>query len=166
MVDADSVQRKQDGGRVSNSPSSGGSNTWAVAGRLTASGRPLFCNDPHLDIISLLAVWYEAVMETPELWIMGATVAGGPVFASGWNRNLAWGITYACADSEDLFVEECRDGRYLRSGRWHPFPVRKEEIRTRSGRSVPAAFYENENGWLAPRGREQHSRNRGTECFS
>ena len=129
-------------------PSPGGSNAWAVAGRLTASGRPLLCNDPHLDITSLPAVWYEAVLETPELWIMGATVAGGPAFASGWNRNLAWGVTYAHADSEDLFVEECRDGRFLRAGRWHPFPVRQEEIRTRSGRSVLAAVYESENGWL------------------
>ena len=135
--------------RVASPPSPGGSNAWAVAGRLTASGRPLLCNDPHLDITSLPAVWYEAVLETPELWIMGATVAGGPAFASGWNRNLAWGVTYACADCEDLFVEECRGGRFLRSGRWHPFPVRQEEIRTRSGRSVLAAFYESENGALA-----------------
>ena len=133
---------------VASPPSPGGSNAWAVAGRLTASGRPLLCNDPHLDITSLPAVWYEAVLETPELWIMGATVAGGPAFASGWNRNLAWGVTYAHADSEDLFVEECRDGRFLRAGRWHPFPVRQEEIRTRSGRSVLAAVYESENGWL------------------
>lgn len=136
------------GERVASPPSPGGSNAWAVAGGLTASGKPLLCNDPHLDITSLPAVWYEAVIETPELWVMGATVAGGPVFASGWNRSLAWGVTYAHADSEDLFVEECRDGRYLRSGRWHPFPVRQEEIRTRSGRSELAAFYESENGWL------------------
>ena len=135
--------------RVASPPPPGGSNAWAVAGRLTASGRPLLCNDPHLDITSLPAVWYEAVLETPELWIMGATVAGGPAFASGWNRNLAWGVTYAHADSEDLFVEECRGGRFLRAGRWHPFPVRQEEIRTRSGRSVLAAFYESENGALA-----------------
>jgi penicillin amidase len=139
---------RPDGARVASPPSPGGSNAWAVAGRLTASGTPLLCNDPHLDITSLPAVWYEAVLETPGLWIMGATVAGGPVFASGWNRNLAWGVTYAHADSEDLFVEECRDGRFLRAGRWHPFPVRQEEIRTRSGRSVLAAVYESENGWL------------------
>jgi len=136
-------------GRMASPPSPGGSNAWAVAGGLTASGEPLLCNDPHLDITSLPAVWYEAVLETPELWAMGATVAGGPVFASGWNRSLAWGVTYAHADSEDLFVEECRDGRFLRAGRWHPFPVRQEEIRTRSGRSELAAFYETENGWLS-----------------
>ena len=146
VVDTDAA--RPDRQRVASPPSPGGSNAWAVAGRLTASGRPLLCNDPHLDITSLPAVWYEAVLETPELWIMGATVAGGPAFASGWNRNLAWGVTYAHADSEDLFVEECRDGRFLRAGRWHPFPVRQEEIRTRSGRSVLAAVYESENGWL------------------
>ena len=140
---------RQDGERIVTAPSPGGSNAWAVAGGLTASGKPLLCNDPHLDITSLPAVWYEAVMETPELWVMGASVAGGPVFASGWNRNLAWGVTYAHVDSEDLFVEECRDGRFLRDGRWHPFPVRQEEIRTRSGRSELVAFHETENGALA-----------------
>lgn len=146
---AEAEAERPGGERIALPQSPGGSNAWAVAGGLTASGRPLLCNDPHLDITSLPAVWYEAVMETPELWVMGATVAGGPVFASGWNRNLAWGVTYAHADSEDLFVEECRDGRYLRGGRWHPFPVRQEEIRTRSGRSELAAFHETEHGALA-----------------
>ena len=127
----------------------GGSNAWAVTGRLTASGRPILCNDPHQDISRLPAVWYEAVLETPELWLMGATVPGGPAFASGWNRNLAWGVTFATADEEDLFVEECRDGRFLLDGRWHPFAVRQEEIGTRSGEAVPTAFYENDNGCLA-----------------
>ncbi len=146
---AGAAAARQDGERIATAPSPGGSNAWAVAGGLTASGKPLLCNDPHLDITSLPAVWYEAVMETPELWVMGASVAGGPVFASGWNRNLAWGVTYAHVDSEDLFVEECRDGRFLRDGRWHPFPVRQEEIRTRSGRSELVAFHETENGALA-----------------
>ena len=129
-------------------PAPGGSNAWAVAGSRTRSGRPMLCNDPHQDVTCLPAVWYEAVLETPELWVMGATVAGGPAFASGWNRDVAWGVTYATADCEDLFVEECRDGRYLRDGRWLPFSVRQEEIRTKSGNTVPAAFHETENGCL------------------
>lgn len=130
------------------SPARGGSNAWAVASKLTSSGQPILCNDPHQDISRLPAVWYEAVLETPELWIMGATVPGGPAFASGWNRSLSWGVTFATADEEDLFVEECRDGRFLRDGRWHPFGVRQEEIRTLSGVAVAAAFYENDNGCL------------------
>lgn len=127
----------------------GGSNSWAVAGTLTASGQPILCNDPHQDISCLPAVWYEAVLETPELWLMGATIPGGPVFASGWNRNLSWGVTFATADEEDLFVEECRDGRFLRDGLWYPFEVRQEELRIRSGKVLSAGFYENENGCLA-----------------
>ena len=135
--------------RVASPPPPGGSNAWAVAGRLTASGRPLLCNDPHLDITSLPAVWYEAVLETPELWIMGATVAGGPAFASGWNRNPGVGGHLRARGQRRSVRGGVSRRPFLRAGRWHPFPVRQEEIRTRSGRSVLAAFYESENGALA-----------------
>src|SRR5207249_9941244 len=35
-----------------------GSNNWAVAGSKTKSGRPILCNDPHLNLY-LPSLWYE-----------------------------------------------------------------------------------------------------------
>lgn len=35
-----------------------GSNNWAVAGEKTSSGKPILCNDPHLQL-DLPSIWYE-----------------------------------------------------------------------------------------------------------
>src|SRR5690606_993198 len=43
----------------------GGSNAWVVAGRKTASGRPILANDPHLPP-QAPAMWYLTRLRTPE----------------------------------------------------------------------------------------------------
>ena len=40
-----------------------GSNAWVLAGKLTASGKPILANDPHLDW-SLPAAWYQVHLES------------------------------------------------------------------------------------------------------
>ena len=35
-----------------------GSNNWAVSGSKTASGNPILCNDPHLNL-TLPSIWFE-----------------------------------------------------------------------------------------------------------
>ncbi len=96
---------------------SGGSNAWAVAGNLSASGAPLLANDPHLEINRLPAVIYEAHLAVGEERVTGASLPGLPGFVSGRNRHLAWGVTYSCIDTADFFVERCRDGTVERDGR-------------------------------------------------
>ena len=72
------------------------SNNWVLAGRKTASGQPFLCNDPHLEINRLPAVWYEAVLrwraQDGTHYAMGATFPGLPGVAIGRTRDLAWGI--------------------------------------------------------------------------
>ena len=126
----------------------GGSNNWAVSGKLTESGKPLFCNDPHLEISRLPSIWYEVIVDTPEAWFTGITVPGAPALASGWNGNYGWGITFTSADTEDFFIEKCREGKYLKDGKYHSFKERKEIIKTKKGRSIDFAVYENEHGFL------------------
>ena len=43
-------------------PAMGASNNWVIAGRLTASGKPLLANDPHLGL-NLPSTWYLARIE-------------------------------------------------------------------------------------------------------
>ena len=43
-------------------PAMGASNNWVIAGRLTASGKPLLANDPHLGL-DLPSTWYLARIE-------------------------------------------------------------------------------------------------------
>ncbi len=130
------------------SASGGASNNWAVSGRLSETSKPIFCNDPHLEISRLPSIWYEVVMDTPEMWCHGITVPGAPGFAAGWNGDLAWGITFTSADTEDFFIEECKNGSYLRDNKWFKFRERKEIIKTKKGRIISYPIYENDHGFL------------------
>ena len=110
----------------------GGSNAWAVAGSRTASGAPILANDPHLSP-GIPAPWYLAHLRTPDWGVAGASFVGGPVFPSGHNGRAAWGITAACTDSADLFIEQIgADGATVR-GAIGPEPLegRREEIAVR-----------------------------------
>ncbi len=90
-------------GRVT-SLSRAASNAWAVSGKLTASGKPLLANDPHLGL-EVPALWYLARISTPDDDIKGATVPGLPAFMLGQNRLIAWGFTNSGIDAQDLYVE-------------------------------------------------------------
>ena len=125
------------------------SNNWVLAGRRTASGKPLLANDPHLEGNRLPNVWQELVLRLDDRYAMGASMPGGPGIIVGRNRSLAWGATYSAGDSVDSWAERCRDGCCFRQPeQWVPFRQRKELIRRRRKPPVEVTFYENEHGLL------------------
>lgn len=75
-----------------------GSNSWAVAGRLTATGAALIANDMHLGQ-RVPPVWYQARLRTVSsaagaaLDLNGVTLPGAPVLVAGSNAHIAWGFT-------------------------------------------------------------------------
>ncbi len=71
---------------------------------MTASGKPLLANDPHLDA-HIPSTWYLAHMSAPDFDVIGATLPGTPAVALGRNRYIAWGATNVAADVEDLYRE-------------------------------------------------------------
>jgi penicillin G amidase len=81
-----------------------GSNNWVVDGTLTASGKPLLANDPHLGT-RLPSTWYLAHVSAGDFDVIGGTFPGTPAVALGRNRFIAWGATNVAADVEDLFRE-------------------------------------------------------------
>src|SRR5207245_9711876 len=81
-----------------------GSNNWVVDGTLTASGKPLLANDPHL-AARIPSIWYLAHLSAGDFDVAGATFPGTPVVALGRNRRIAWGATNVVADVEDLYRE-------------------------------------------------------------
>jgi penicillin amidase len=81
-----------------------GSNNWVVDGTLTASGKPLLANDPHLGT-RVPSTWYLAHLSAPDFEVIGATLPGAPAVALGRNRFIAWGATNVAADVEDLYIE-------------------------------------------------------------
>lgn len=115
----------------------GASNSWAVSPGLTATGRPIVANDPHLPAL-LPSPWYLAHLKTPEWSVAGATLVGAPAVEVGHNGHACWGVTAALFDNTDLFQEEMGpDGQSVRSGEeFIPCEVRTERIKVRYGRSI------------------------------
>ncbi|MCK5101236.1 MAG: penicillin acylase family protein, partial [Cyclobacteriaceae bacterium] len=124
------------------------SNNWVISGSRTASGSPIFANDPHMEINRLPAIWYETAVQLNQNYTHGAMIPGVPAFIIGRNDDLAWGITYAFMDASDSWVENCKDGKYLKDGSWHEFAKRMEIIKRKKGKPVTLTFYENEHGVL------------------
>ncbi len=81
-----------------------GSNNWVVDGTMTASGKPMLANDPHLGT-HVPSLWYLAHITAGDFEIIGATLPGAPAVALGRNRFIAWGATNVAADVEDLYRE-------------------------------------------------------------
>lgn len=84
----------------------GASNAWAIAPSRSATGRPLLCNDPHLEP-SVPSVWFAAhVRAGDDFESTGVTFAGQPFPLIGHNRHVAWGFTNSCVDAQDLVIEQ------------------------------------------------------------
>ena len=108
-----------------------GSNSWAVSGAHTASGKPLLANDPHLGLTAP-PVWYLAQLHAPGLDVIGATLPGIPAVLVGRNARIAWGFTNTGPDVQDLYLEKLdAAGNYLSPGGTLAFETRVETIRVR-----------------------------------
>ncbi|MEJ2717844.1 MAG: penicillin acylase family protein [Deltaproteobacteria bacterium] len=111
-----------------------GSNNWAVAPKLSPSGKPIVANDPHLDARILPGVWYPCGIITPELRAVGVMIPGIPGMVIGRTDRVAMGVTNAYGDCQDLFVESLDpsdSGRYLEGDTSVPFTVIKETMKIR-----------------------------------
>ncbi len=115
-----------------------GSNNWVVAGDRTEAGSVLLANDPHLEA-QTPSVWHLMHLSGGPFDVVGATFPGVPGVIVGHNRDIAWGVTNANPDVQDLVVERFHPNdptRYLYDGRWIRATVAREAIRVR-GRPDP-----------------------------
>jgi len=110
-----------------------GSNNWAVSGSKTKSGRPILANDPHLSL-NLPSIWYSMQLTTPNHSVKGATLPGAIGVISGFNENIAWGVTNATKDARDwykiTFKDESRT-QYKYGDDWRDTEFRIEEIKVK-----------------------------------
>src|SRR3989454_873039 len=90
---------------ILNQEARGSSNLWAVSGSLTADGRPLLANDPHL-ALPTPATFYPMGLELEGEPVFGSSVAGTPGVIHGYNRWIAWGTTNNLVDVTDTFAEQ------------------------------------------------------------
>jgi penicillin G amidase len=130
-----------------------GSNSWVVSGRLTATGKPLLANDPHL-APSVPGVWYQMGLHCSRLSeqcpfdVAGFTFSGMPGVIIGHNQRVAWGFTNLGPDVTDLYLERIVGGRVEYDGRFQDLTTRTETIRVRGGRDVPITVRSTRHGPL------------------
>jgi penicillin G amidase len=113
-----------------------GSNNWVVSGNLTASGRPLLANDPHLGV-QMPSIWYEIglhctpVTDACPYDVQGYAFSPAPAVIIGHNANIAWGVTNVGPDTQDLYrieVNPADELQYRWNGEWVDFTIYEETL--------------------------------------
>ncbi|MFG3343152.1 GNAT family N-acetyltransferase [Glycomyces sp. NPDC048151] len=89
-------------------PAPTGSNGWIVDGTRTASGAAIVAGDPHR-FLQLPGAYQQIRLACNEFDVVGLAMPGIPGIAHfGHTGDVAWGITNAMADTQDLFHERLR----------------------------------------------------------
>ena len=126
-----------------------GSNAWAVSGRRTAHGGAVLCNDSHR-ALDAPNVYWQCHLTCPEFSVIGATFPGLPGFPHfGHNGQVAWAITHASADTQDLYLEqfdEERPGWYRTEFGWQQADHRTETITVRDAEPVTIDVWRTRHG--------------------
>ncbi|WDP90966.1 MAG: penicillin acylase family protein [Desulfobacter sp.] len=114
-----------------------GSNNWAVAGKKSATGRPILANDMHLGL-NAPGLWYQMHQKAAGgVDVTGVVLPGQPFVICGHNRRIAWGMTNVMVDDMDFYRETLHPedpGRYEFNGEYRPFTTRTETIRIKGGK--------------------------------
>ena len=115
----------------------GGSNSWALAGGSTATGKPLVAGDSHRALDTPNA-YYQNRIACPEFDVIGLSFPGVPAFPHfGHNPWVCWCVTHTAADYQDLYIEQLRGKdtpQYLHQGQWLDAETYDETIRSSTGR--------------------------------
>ena len=123
-----------------------GSNAWAVSGRRTAHGGAVLCNDSHR-ALDTPNVYWQCRVSCPDFDVVGATFPGLPGFPHfGFNGSVAWAITHADADNQDLYIERFEGSRYLTEDGWREAAVRTELVSVRGADPVDVPVWETRHG--------------------
>jgi penicillin amidase len=115
-----------------------GSNNWVIAGSRTTTGTPILANDPHLEA-AMPSIWYEMDLSSERFHVTGATFAGTPGVIIGHNERIAWGVTNAGPDVQDLYLERFDPDdptRYEFRGQWEQATVVEEVITVKGRRAA------------------------------
>lgn len=117
-------------------PYGAGSNSFAISGERTDTGDPILANDPHMGV-RMPALWYEVGMHCVQksadcpYEFRGFSLPGVPGILIGHNDRIAWGLTNAAFDAEDVFIERINPenpNQYEVNGEWVDMEIRREEI--------------------------------------
>jgi penicillin amidase len=132
-------------------PGTSGSNGWLVSGERTTTGRPVLAGDPHR-FIEDPGVYQQIHLSCPEFDVVGLAVPGVPGIAHfGHTGTVAWAITNAMADYQDLYRERLRrTGAGVEvlgpDGGWHRAARHTESVEVAGEEPVEVEVIETERG--------------------
>ncbi|MGQ4463582.1 penicillin acylase family protein [Streptomyces violaceoruber] len=132
-------------------PGTAGSNGWLVSGERTTTGHALIAGDPHR-FIEDPGVYQQVHLSCPEFDVVGLAVPGVPGVAHfGHTGTVAWAITNAMADYQDLYRERLRrTGAGVEAlgpdGIWHRAARHTERIDVAGEDTVEVEIIETDRG--------------------
>ncbi|MFF4491320.1 penicillin acylase family protein [Streptomyces sp. NPDC001544] len=132
-------------------PGTSGSNGWMLAGERTTTGHALIAGDPHR-FIEDPGVYQQIHLSCPEFDVVGLAVPGVPGIAHfGHTGTVAWAITNAMADYQDLYRERLRrTGAGVEAlgpdGVWHRAHRHTESVEVAGEEPVEVEVIETERG--------------------
>ena len=127
-----------------------GSNAWVIAGKYTASGKPILASDPHLEW-AIPSPWYQVHLKAPGLNVTGVSLPGVPAVIIGHNQRIAWGVTNLGFDVQDLYQERIdpQTGRDLFRGQVEQARLDTEWILVKGARPVQFRLWITRHGPLS-----------------
>ncbi len=134
-----------------------GSNSWTVSGAHTATGKPILCDDMHLDY-SIPGIWYMVHLRAPGMNVSGVSLPGTPSVIVGHNTRIAWGVTNLHYDVQDLYIEnfDPSTGRYLYKGQWEQAHEEREIISVKGALPVEMPLWITRHGPLYINDAKEH----------
>ncbi|MFG1627552.1 GNAT family N-acetyltransferase [Kribbella sp. NPDC049227] len=135
---------------TSEGPRTAGSNGWMIPGSLSSSGQAIVAGDPHRYIESP-GVYQQIRLSCPEYDVLGLAVPGIPGVAHfGHTGEVAWAITNAMADYQDLYAEQLRPAgpglEALGPDGWKPARVHTEVVEVAAADPIEVEVIETERG--------------------
>lgn len=125
-----------------------GSNSWVISGRLTATGKPILANDPHLSP-SQPGIWYQMGLHCEcGQDVAGFTFSGVPGVVIGHNANIAWGFTNLDPDVIDMYLEQVEGDKVKVGEGWEPLTSRQEVLKVAGGEDVTITVRTSKHGPL------------------
>ena len=123
----------------------GASNCWNVDGNFTSSGKPLLCNDPHLPN-GMPGILFISKIYLPDNIISGGSIPGTPLFITGSNSYISWGITTENSDNADICEELIQGDYYIKDNIKHPLEITKEKIYIKGNEPIEIEIKKTKNG--------------------
>ncbi|MET7655734.1 MULTISPECIES: penicillin acylase family protein [unclassified Streptomyces] len=132
-------------------PGTSGSNGWLLSGDRTVTGQPVIAGDPHR-FVEDPGVYQQIRLACDEFDVVGLAVPGVPGIAHfGHTGTVAWAITNAMADYQDLYRERLRrTGAGVEAlgpdGAWRRVARHTELVRVAGEETVEVEVLETERG--------------------